>query len=667
MMGFPMIMESIRHAWGKPPQVIAFRVAQEFCLGIMRYAGAWPRLERSIRVWWSAERTQHYRAAQASSLSIIAPDAPEALRIALQHKWLISDDLQLFGQRIRDRQFEILGVPMPSQGELCWHSDWRWDYTWKPAYFRSYDFYIQNRPVPYDVRLTWELSRLGFTLPILQNAAIDPAGSWTDVAIGIMADWERQNPLAYSVNWYPMEAAMRGINLVLALEMLLALGESRTPIIALLLRLVTIHGTFVWRTIEYTDIRGNHYAANIIALLLCGLTLRGWYPEARRWLAYAVKTFSLEIALQFLPDGVNFEKSIPYHRLVTELFLIGLIAMERAGLPVEPTALKRIHAACVYTAAYTRPDGLSPNVGDNDDARVLGYDPVPPRDHRPLLGVAAGVFHDADLKTAAYRMPASLVWLLGSLGGTTWHKLGPTHLPGTRYFSAGGVVIARGGEHFLWVDVGEVGLAGRGGHGHNDLLSFELVLQGQPIVVDPGSFVYTGDPVARDLFRSTEYHNGLRVDGVELAPMSGMWRIGNQARPRDIEVQTVGPLITIRSSHTGYCRLPDSVLHTRTIHFDAEEGMLSCIDHLMCMGHHTVERYLHFDPGLEVVMQGTYAGLSSGDSAWVVRWEAPTQARLAEGWASPGYGVRQAAKILTLADALEGNSRLCFVIEMRRL
>jgi hypothetical protein len=142
------------------------------------------------------------------------------------------------------------------------------------------------------------------------------------------------------------------------------------------------------------------------------------------WL-YAVKTFSLEIALQFLPDGVNFEKSIPYHRLVTELFLIGLIAMERAGLPVEPTALKRIHAACVYTAAYTTPDGLSPNVGDND-ARVLGYDPVPPRDHRPLLGVAAGVLHDADLKTAAYRMPASLVWLLGSLGGTTWHKLGPT-------------------------------------------------------------------------------------------------------------------------------------------------------------------------------------------------------------------------------------------------
>src|SRR5437867_6494603 len=79
MMGFLGIMESIRHAWSKPPQVIAFRTAQEFCLGIMRYAGAWPRLEQSIRVWWSDERTQHYRAAQASSLSIIAPDASEAL------------------------------------------------------------------------------------------------------------------------------------------------------------------------------------------------------------------------------------------------------------------------------------------------------------------------------------------------------------------------------------------------------------------------------------------------------------------------------------------------------------------------------------------------------------------------------------------------------------
>jgi hypothetical protein len=239
-------------------------------------------------------------------------------------------------------------------------------------------------------------------------------------------------------------------------------------------------------------------------------------------------------------------------------------------------------------------------------------------------------------------------------------------MPGTRYFSTGGVVIARGKEHFLWVDVGEVGLTGRGGHGHNDLLSFELVLQGQPVVVDPGSFVYTGDPVARDLFRSTAYHNGLRVDGVELAPMSGMWRIGNQARPRDIEVQIVGPVTSIRASHTGYCQLHDPVLHTREIYFDAEVGMLSCVDHLMCRDYHAVERYLHFDPAIKVVVQGNHAELSIGDSAWVVRWEAPTQARLAEGWVSPGYGVRQAAKILTFKDTVEDNTRLCFMIEPRR-
>ena len=84
------------------------------------------------------------------------------------------------------------------------------------------------------------------------------------------------------------------------------------------------------------------------------------------------------------------------------------------------------------------------------------------------------------------------------------------------------------------------------------------------------------------------------------------------------------------------------------------------------MGHHAVERYLHLDPALEVVVQDNHAGLSIGDSAWVVRWEAPTQARLAEGWVSPGYGVRQGAKILTLAEAVEGNARLRFVIEPRR-
>jgi uncharacterized heparinase superfamily protein len=657
-------MNIIYRALRKPPKVIAFRAAQELRLGVMRYCQAWPRLEQSIKHWWSDERAQLYAATRKHQLSIITPDVPEALRTAAQRQGIDYGLLFEFGRCIRERKFELLGAQVPTQGEFPWHSDWHWGYTWEPAYFRGYDFYARDRQVPYDVKVPWELSRMGFVLPLLQNAAFEPEGGWIDAAITVIFDWERKNPLAYTVNWYPMEAAMRGINLVFALEMLLSLGESRTEVLALLLRLISLHGAFLWRTIEYTDIRGNHYAANLIALLLFGLVLRGLYPAAQCWLNYAVEAIPHEIELQFLPDGAHFEKSISYHRLVTELFLVGIMAMERAGWCVGTVTKERIHAACSYTAAYMRPDRLTPNVGDNDDSRVFGFDPVPVRDHRPLIGVGATFFRDPVLKATAGSMSAALVWLLGAQGVAAWDSLTTASAPGTQYFHGGGVVVTRQADNFLWVDVGEVGLAGRGGHGHNDILSFELVLRGHPLVVDPGSFVYTADPDARDLFRSTAYHNGLRLDGIEIAPMDGMWSIGDHATPCNVEVRTERTVTVIRAGHLGYKRLPDPVLHVREIRFDAKAGTFICADQLECAGQHQAERYLHLDPEVEVALQGNRALLTVDGKRWVVQqWETNTNARIDKGWVSPGYNVRRPASILVLANTIEKSTVLNFTIE----
>jgi hypothetical protein len=655
-------MNIIRRVVRKPIKVIVFRALQELRLGMKYYSTGWPRIERFIAHWWSAERVQSYATNRRTQPGIVAADSPSALRIAVQHGWLDADELLRLGQSMRDRQFELLGAAVPSQGAFPWHSDWRWGKTWKQAYFRSYDFYSRALEEPSDVRVTWELSRLGFVLPILQNAALEPEGRWIDAAIAIISDWERQNPLAYSVNWYPMEASMRSINLIFALEMLLALGESRTTVLVPLLRLITAHGVFVWRTLEYTDIRGNHYAANLIALLLCGLTLRGWYAEAQRWLDYAVKAIPAEIVLQFLPDGVNVEKSIAYHRLVTELFLVGMIAMERAGWVLNSVVKERIHLACSYTAAYIRPDGLAPNVGDNDDARVLAFDPIPARNHSSLTTVAGAIFDEPALQ-ADTTACASLIWLLGRQGIEASNKLDTSPRSGTQHFREGGVVVVREGDNFLWLDIGEVGLAGRGGHGHNDLLSFELVLQGRPLIVDPGSYVYTGDPVARDLFRSTAYHNGLRIDGIELAPMSGMWSIGNQAIPHDIEIKRLGTVTIIHASHDGYRRLADPVVHTRDIQFAPQAGTFSCTDHLACIGLHKAERYLHLNSTVEIVLGKKHAILSSEDRAWRVRWDGVTKAHVHTGWVSPGYGVRHQANILVLTGAVEGCTTFSYMIE----
>jgi hypothetical protein len=441
--------------------------------------------------------------------------------------------------------------------------------------------------------------------------------------------------------------------------MVTILGGRREVMVGLL-RLLAGHGEFIWRTVEYTDVRGNHYAANLVALLLLGLTLDESYPSASAWWRYAARRIGRETELQLLRDGVDFEKSLSYHRLVTELFSLGMIAMERTGLAVPPRMRSRLHAACVYSAACTRPDGLTPNVGDNDGARALGFDAADSRDHRDLVGLGAILFDDGALKGVASRLPAAAPWLLGAEGLARWADLPTAEAAEFCHFADGGVVVARRGASYLWFDVGEVGLAGRGGHGHNDLLSFELVLDGVPIVIDPGCPVYSADLGTRDLFRSTAYHNGLRIDRQELAPMSGWWWIGDDAVPSAVEATWDGGTVSAQATHGGYQRLPDPVRHTRKLTFSADEGVLHCVDSLRCRQRHFVERYLHLAPDVVVTRHRRSVQLACMGRAWLLSWQDDAELTLEEGKVSPTYGVTQLASIIVMTNTVDGDTDLRF-------
>ena len=55
-------------------------------------------------------------------------------------------------------------------------------------------------------------------------------------------------------------------------------------------------------------------------------------------------------------------------------------------------------------------------------------------------------------------------------------------------------------------------------HIHNNCLGFELYAGDRAFIIDPGSYIYTADPVMRDLFRSTSMHNTAVIDGNEQNP-----------------------------------------------------------------------------------------------------------------------------------------------------
>jgi hypothetical protein len=69
-----------------------------------------------------------------------------------------------------------------------------------------------------------------------------------------------------------------------------------------------------------------------------------------------------------------------------------------------------------------------------------------------------------------------------------------------------GLYIYRTERLYLAVRCGSTGQNGNGGHAHNDQLAIELHIDGEDLICDPGTYLYTPLPERRNLFRSVKSH-----------------------------------------------------------------------------------------------------------------------------------------------------------------
>jgi uncharacterized heparinase superfamily protein len=298
-----------------------------------------------------------------------------------------------------------------------------------------------------------------------------------------------------------------------------------------------------------------------------------------------------------------------------------------------------------FTAHYSRPDGTSPLWGDADDARALPFGGQPIGDHRYLIGLAALAFDDAELAGWFSGSRAEPAWVFGieraaALGA------GPRAVPGSAAFPDGGLYVMRDGATHVFIDCGPVGLAGCGGHGHNDALSFESWLDGAPLVTDCGSYVYTASFEARNRFRSTDCHNTPQVDGAEINRFdpNNLWHLQDDARPVCLEWRSDAAADVFVGMHRGYQRLGIAV--RRTIRFDKARRSLEILDVLEGEGQHAITIPLHLAPQVSAEQRGAAVRLHSAGRIFEVshEGEGAWQVALEPCSISPSYGVALAAR-----------------------
>jgi hypothetical protein len=506
----------------------------------------------------------------------------------------------------KDHRWPLLGYGELSFGpEIDWLRDPVSGVRWSPD---SHSEAALNNATGGDVRVLWELNRLGHLITLAQAFVVTGDESFAEEFFVQVRAWSDQNQMGFGPNWNcAMEVALRAMNLLVAFQLLRGAKGFTEERLTMMLTLFEQHGRYIRRHLEFSYIAtSNHYLSDVVGLLWLGVCLPE-LEEADEWREFGLREMLREMDKQVSLDGAHYESSTGYHRFVLELFTYSFILCRTNSIEIRDDYWQKLRSMVEYVLCYLRPDGEAPLIGDADSGLVMPIAHHSAADHGYLLGIAATLFNEPAFKINN-QPTEEILWLLGEEALRTFRGLATaaTGAGTSAGFSQAGTFILRDRDAYLLFNVSGAGLSGRGSHGHNDALSLEVTACGTSFISDPGTYVYTGDLSLRHQFRSTGYHSTVEVDGREQNTTyeGRAFYIGDEARPRTLHWDSNNQLDLVIAEHYGYKNLPNGeITHRRAVMFEKMERYWLIEDTLSGSGSHTFRFCFHIAPGLEFFLK----------------------------------------------------------------
>ena len=519
--------------------------------------------------------------------------------------------ISLYANRSLQHIFNLLGSGDVTLNPVDWHTDFKTGHKWYPGSF--YKDYIQEGiETDSDVKVPRELSRCHHFLKLGLAYQLTKDERYAQFCVSQMCDWIKENPVMRSINWgCTMDVAIRAVNWIWTLRLisdsLFLTEDSLTRIKVSLYK----HGWFIYRNPEKSISNNhNHYLADLAGQIHLGLIF-DQMPEPKKWLEEGTKELFREIRIQILPSGMSYERSTNYNRLVLELLIVPVLLLKRNRYEIPSDIWLRLEKMFEFIMYSLKPDGTTPLIGDQDDGRLLPLGCELNTDYRYLLSLGSIFFKRDDFKTHGngFNIYCAILGGLQSkeiFTGLPEHglKLKSVSFPDSGFF------IMRNEDNYLIFNASGKSLYPEipsGTHTHSDLLSFELVSKGKTFLVDPGSYVYTADAHQRMLFRSTQMHNTVTVDGVSqnVIRKEVLWDFERNAIPEVLDWHSDIANDKIVAKHTGYLRLDKPVMHQRAITFNKEDIIWNIKDKLTGEGSHLFEWFFHFDSAIDFNISDT--------------------------------------------------------------
>ncbi len=665
-------LRKMRRLAAMRPREIAHRAREKAWSQLERF-GVRPRnsgLPRgSLRSWLAdAPLRRFYPGIADSDRAWVRANFPE---------WIAAAEAE--ADRICRHEFQLLGFPpVTLEGDIDWHRDPCSGHRWELKFWTSYK--PQDDAGGRDVKIIHELNRHQH-LPRLAKAWLWTGNeSYASEAVAQMLSWIDQNPPGMGINWQSsLELAIRSVSwqwTIFALLGCKAFDESAAEKICTSLFAQLQH---VSRHLSTYTSPNTHLIGEAAALFIAGLVF-GEHACAFDWLATGAAVLNQEARKQVLDGAVYGELSSWYHCYTIDFYLQTAILARQNRRDLAPDTERTLENMLEFLMHLTRPDGSIPLLGDDDGGRALALARRDYRSFSEALAIGAILFHRSDFKQQAARLYEEAYWLFGRRGLETYREIGTDTPHGkTLFFPTAGYALQRSGWHagaaHLVFDCGGLGILA-GGHAHADALSLNLFSGGKEMLVDPGTFVYNGQPHWRSYFRSTRAHNTVTVDGRDQTEMAGTfaWNSGLPSRGSFRAMRTVPhlgaaePVEWMEGEHEGYASA--GVSHRRSV-LRAPGDYWIVLDRFSGSGKHRFDFHYHFgaethprliraeDGVTEVRAQACSFILGMGGSEPLESVLLCGETDSQNGWASRSYGEKHPIPTLRSvmsADLAQGSA-----------
>lgn len=502
-------------------------------------------------------------------------------------------------------EIELLGGFSYKNFRKRWHAAFQSPVDWPFRYSTEYSFGAEN--VPGDIRTNWELNRHYQFVVLAKSFYVTHNQAYLAELSDLFIDWNDHNPFMWGPEWSsPMEVSIRLINWLFAAAFLEASdNQSSTDLVSKL-------SSGAWTMAGYVRRHYSRYSSanNHTIVEATGVAVAASVFGQAQWLEEALSLLESEVCLQTYADGVNKEQALHYQLFVMEALCLVSHVLRADGKSLPETLVGRLFSMARYARACCVGKGIYIEFGDDDEGIILNLAKDKPRYAEYVLALTTLELGSDMRWSEDMRCCETLGWLYCRDRLADASALPLAENDDVESFPEGGVTIVRfdEGRAVLAFDHGPLGFGQLAAHGHADALSLQLFVDGEPVLIDPGTYVYNGNPGIRGRFRSTRAHNTVCVGGKNQSEALGPFLWGRKAEILGYSLEKRADCVRVSAEHDGYSptrvRRTVEVRKANAVITDVVDDGSACIAylHVPSVGieaHHRVIKFL-LDSGATV-------------------------------------------------------------------